>query len=147
MINKKLNKTLVKMMKLSVEVMKCSKENCSKEKNKIMANKKAVTLFNIYNFEENAEKKLKIANHYTKNNIIYEYTKCIIKYSKKMINDILNLIKSIISVIPKNNPKLIYLDNLIIEVKILLKKDELTKKEFKKYIENITELMNTIKSA
>jgi hypothetical protein len=146
LINKNFKKIIVKVMTLSFEVMQCTKQNCSAQKEKIMANKNANSLFTKFNKETNIDKKLKLTNKYTKNTIIYEYTKCIIKYCNKMLNDIMNLLKSIISILPENNPKRLKLDNMIAELKILLKTNELTKKEFKKYIENITELMTTIKS-
>ena len=133
-------------MTLSFEVMQCTKENCSEQKEKIMANKKANSLFTNYNKETNIQKKLKLANQYSRNNIIYEYTKCIVKYCNKMLNDVINLLKSIIYILPENNPKRLKLDNMIAELKTLLKTNFLTKKEFKKYIENITELMTTIQS-
>ena len=133
-------------MKISFELLECSKENCSEQKEKIMANKKANSLFTNYNKETDIKKKLKLANQYSRNNIIYEYTKCNVKYCKKIFSDLLNLIKSVISVLPGNDQKRITLDKMIIELETLFKKEELTKEDLKIYIKNITKLMNSITS-
>jgi hypothetical protein len=111
-----------------------------------MANKKANSLFTNYNKETDIKKKLKLANQYSRNNIIYEYTKCNVKYCKKIFSDLLNLIKSVISVLPGNDQKRITLDKMIIELETLFKKEELTKEDLKIYIKNITKLMNSITS-
>lgn len=133
-------------MKISFELLECSKQNCSEQKEKIMANKKANSLFTNYNKETDIKKKLKLANQYSRNNIIYEYTKCNVKYCKKIFSDLLNLIKSVISVLPGNDQKRITLDKMIIELETLFKKEELTKEDLKIYIKNITKLMNSITS-
>ena len=105
-----------------------------------------IILFNNYNKETNIKKRLKLANQYSRNNIIYEYTKCNVKYCKKIFSDLINLIKSVISVLPENDQKRVTLDKMIIELETLFKKEELTKEELKIYIKNITKLMNSITS-
>ena len=147
LINKNYKKIIVKVMTLSFEVMQCTKENCSEQKEKIMANKKANSLFTNYNKETNIQKKLKLANQYSRNNIIYEYTKCNVKYCKKIFSDLINLIKSVVSVIPENNQKRVNLNKMINELETLFKKDELTKKEYSIYIKNITKLISSIASS
>lgn len=145
-MNSDFSKKIGELMKISFELMECSKQNCSEQKEKIMANKKANSLFNNYNKETNIKKKLKLANQYSRNNIIYEYTKCNVKYCKKIFSDLINLIKSVISVLPENDQKRVTLDKMIIELETLFKKEELTKEELKIYIKNITKLMNSITS-
>jgi len=145
-MNSEFSKKIGELMKISFELMECSKQNCSEQKEKIMANKKANSLFNNYNKETDIKKKLKLANQYSRNNIIYEYTKCNVKYCKKIFSDLINLIKSFISVLPGNDQKRITLDKMITELETLFKKDELTKKEYNIYIKNITKLMSSITS-
>jgi hypothetical protein len=145
-MNSNFSKKIGELMKISFELLECSKENCSEQKEKIMANKKANSLFTNYNKETDIKKKLKLANQYSRNNIIYEYTKCNVKYCKKIFSDLLNLIKSVISVLPGNDQKRITLDKMIIELETLFKKEELTKEDLKIYIKNITKLMNSITS-
>jgi hypothetical protein len=145
-MNSNFSKKIGELMKISFELLECSKQNCSEQKEKIMANKKANSLFTNYNKETDIKKKLKLANQYSRNNIIYEYTKCNVKYCKKIFSDLLNLIKSVISVLPGNDQKRITLDKMIIELETLFKKEELTKEDLKIYIKNITKLMNSITS-
>jgi uncharacterized protein YjcR len=148
-LNKTLNKNLInifKMVAILSDMVECAKKNCSEQKEKIMANKKANSLFNNYNKETDIKKKLKLANQYSRNNIIYEYTKCNVKYCKKIFSDLINLIKSFISVLPENDQKRVNLNKMITELETLFKKDELTKKEYNIYIKNITKLMSSITS-
>jgi hypothetical protein len=145
-MNSDFSKKIGELMKISFELMECSKKNCSEQKEKIMANKKANSLFTNYNKETNINKKLKLANQYSRNNIIFEYTKCNVKYCKKIFSNLINLIKSVVSVIPENNPKRVNLNKMINELETLFKKDELTKKEYSIYIKNITKLMSSITS-
>jgi len=145
-MNSNFSKKIGELMKISFELLECSKQNCSEQKEKIMANKKANSLFTNYNKETDIKKKLKLANQYSRNNIIYEYTKCNVKYCKKIFSDLLNLIKSVIFVLPGNDQKRITLDKMIIELETLFKKEELTKEDLKIYIKNITKLMNSITS-
>ena len=145
-MNSEFSKKIGELMKISFELMECSKQNCSEQKEKIMANKKANSLFNNYNKETDIKKKLKLANQYSRNNIIYEYTKCNVKYCKKIFSDLINLIKSFISVLPENDQKRVNLNKMITELETLFKKDELTKKEYNIYIKNITKLMSSITS-
>ena len=145
-MNSNFSKKIGELMKISFELLECSKQNCSEQKEKIMANKKANSLFTNYNKETDIKKKLKLANQYSRNNIIYEYTKCNVKYCKKIFSDLINLIKSFISVLPENDQKRVNLNKMITELETLFKKDELTKKEYNIYIKNITKLMSSITS-
>ena len=52
---------------------------CSKEKKKIMTNKKTASLYVVYNTEIDNDKKFKILNELSKSNIVYQYDKCVVK--------------------------------------------------------------------
>lgn len=145
-MNKDFAKKIGEMMKISYSLIECSIKNCSEEKKKIMANKKTAALYIKYNTEQNIENKLKLLNKLNKNNIIYNYDKCVIKHCKNIFNDLMKILKSFINIIPETNPKRERLDKMIIELDILFNTSKLTKKQYKIYTKNITELLASIKS-
>lgn len=143
-MDKDFAKKIGEMMKISFELMECSKKNCSEEKKKIMADKKTADLYLKYNLEKNKENKLKLLNALSKNNIIFEYDKCVIKHCKKIFNDLMKIIKSFVDILPKSNPKRDKIYKMAGELETLFNTSVLTKKQYKIYTKNIIELLDSI---
>ena len=141
------SKKIGQLMKLSFELIDCSKKNCSKQKKKLMTNKKTGPLYIAYTTETDTHKKLKLLNELSKNNIAYQYDKCVVNHCKKIFKDLMKLLRTFISVIPHTNPKREKLDNMLTKLEKLFTTDKLTKKDYKIYTKNITELMGSLKSS
>ena len=144
LINEALKKNVFKMLAITFELSECAK-NCSEQKNNMMADKKTAELYTNYKAEKDIQKKLNLGKEYGENKLIYKYNKCLMKHCNKIISDVIKLFRSIISAIPENDPTRKKLDKMIDELEILLKKKELTKKEYKTYIKNMAELIVIIK--
>jgi hypothetical protein len=135
------------ILKILFELVKCSNNNCLEQKKKINADKKTKDLYDKYNSEQNFKIKLKLTNEISKNNIIYEYDKCVIKHCNNIFNDFIKILKIIaVSKIPaENSEKLKQFNKIVIELETLFSTSDLTKKQFKTYAKNITELMESVK--
>lgn len=145
LINEALKKNVFKMLAITFELSECAK-NCSEQKNNMMADKKTAELYTNYKAEkEDIKKKLKLGKEYGENKLIYKYNKCLMNHCNKIICDVMKLLRSIISAIPENDPTRKKLDKMIDELEILLKKKELTKKEYKTYIKNMAQLIVLLK--
>jgi hypothetical protein len=144
LINNVIKKNVFKLFAIYFELSECAEKNCSAEKKNIMANKNAADLYTNYKTEKNIKKKIELGEQYSENDLIYEYNKCLMKHCNKILNNLIILIKSIISTMPKSNSKQKNLDKMISELEILFKKHQLTKKEFKTYVKNMAELMLSI---
>lgn len=148
--NKGLNKNLInifKMIAISSDLVECTKKHCLEQKNKIMEDKETVILYKNYKSEKNIDKKLIFAQQYSENDIIYNYNKCLIKNCTKILNDFMIFLRSMIDTLTIKNEERIELNKMIVELETLFKKKELTKEEFKIYNNNITVLLNIIKSS
>ena len=77
-----------------------------------MTNKKTGPLYIAYTTETDTHKKLKLLNELSKNNIAYQYDKCVVNHCKKIFKDLMKLLRTFISVIPHTNPKREKIDNL-----------------------------------
>lgn len=143
-MNKDFAKKMDEITKIAFELIKCSNQNCTAQKNKMMANKKAATLYIKYKTESNRENKIKLLDEIYKNKIIYEYNKCMIKNCKTIYNDIIKFLRSLIAIIPHTNPISKELENMITELEKIYNKDNLTQNEFKIFGKNVAKLMSAI---
>ena len=143
----KTNANILKLFRIALEVSECTENHCAQHKKNIMANKTAAALYVNYRGEKDINKKLKLGEQYSKNDLMYEYNKCIMKHCNKLLNDLMKVNRLVISTIPHSNPKRKILDKLIDELEPLSKKKQLTRKEYKIYLKNIAELMFTIKQS
>jgi hypothetical protein len=135
------------IMKILFELVKCSNKNCSQQKKKINANKKTKDLYDKYNSEQNFKIKLKLANEISKNNIIYEYDKCVVKHCNNIFNDFIKILKiiAVSKIPPENSEKLKQFNKIVIELETLFSTSNLTKEKYETYAKNITELMESVK--
>jgi hypothetical protein len=148
--NKTLNQNIINILKMVAilsDMVECANKNCSKQKEKIMANNNTATLYNNYNFEKNIDNKLKLAEKYSENDIIYDYNKCRIKSCNKILINLMILFRSIIDTLSITDEKRGELNKMIVELEPLFKKKELTKEEFKMYVKNISILMSNVKQS
>ena len=130
-----------------IELVKCSKKNCSQQKKKINADKKTKDLYDKYNLEQNLKIKLKLANEISKNNIIYEYGKCVVKHCNNIFNDFIKILKiiAVSKIPPENSAKLKQFNKIVIELETLFNTSDLTVEKYETYAKNITELMESVK--
>lgn len=130
-----------------IELVKCSNKNCLQQKKKINADKKTKDLYDKYNSEQNFKIKLKLANEISKNNIIYEYDKCVVKHCNNIFNDFIKILKiiAVSKIPPENSEKLKQFNKIVIELETLFNTSDLTEKQYKTYAKNITELMESVK--
>jgi hypothetical protein len=145
LINEGLKKNIFKMLTIAFEVSECAEKNCSLQKKNIMADKKTAALYTNFKGEQDIKKKLKLGEQYSENDITYEYNKCLMKHCNKTLINLMKLYRSIISTIPKSNPKRKKLDKIIDELELLVKKSQLNRNEYKIYLKNMAELMFIVK--
>jgi hypothetical protein len=142
-----MNDKMSEIFLILIELVKCSKKNCSQQKKKINADKKTKDLYDKYNLEQNLKIKLKLANEISKNNIIYEYDKCVVKHCNNIFNDFIKMLKiiAVSKIPPKNSQKLKQFNKIIIELETLFNTSDLTVEKYETYAKNITELMESVK--
>lgn len=133
-----------KMVTILIPLIRCASEKCNKEKINASANKEIIEQYNKYKLEENKGTKLKILGELNNNIIMYELNTCVIKNCKKMVNDIVKMIKSIINILPKNNEKSEKLHKLITNIENIIKSPKLTEKQYKIHIKNINDILATL---
>lgn len=143
---KNIQEKIGEMIKIMVEIVKCSKINCSAQENKMNTNKKTAALVKKYNTEPNNENKIKLINEISKNNLIYEYSKCVVKNCKKIFDDYIKFLKSFINILPDNNPKREKFEKFITELEKIFNSSKLSKSQFKISAKNIAELKSLITS-
>lgn len=138
-------KKIGEMMRILFSLMECSKKNCLKEKQEIEKNKELIEKKARLNLTTDANEKIKLINELSKNNIIFKYDKCVFKYCKEILKNLINMLKTLASTIPKTNPKYNTINKMIEELDILFKKTNYTKKEHKIFITNFTQIMKEMK--
>ena len=142
-MSKNLENKIDKFLNIFIKADKCITKNCSQQKNKLMADKKASNLYHDFTMLKDIDRKIKLMNEFTDNKIIYEYEKCVFKHCKKIYYDVIKLLKLLLTEIPNSNPKRIELENMIIEIETSLNKNtSFTKKEYKMYFKNIPKLLH-----
>lgn len=143
-MNKQLE-LITDIMSSVILLAKCSKTNCLEQKKRLEANKILFEKYKNVKNEPNKQKRDKIINELHKDNIIYEYDKCIIKHCKKMYLDIIIIIKKYVNALPPNNPARIKLNTIFIELDKLLNKPNLTKKEYVEFFKYSSDLMQNMR--
>ena len=138
-------KKIGEMMSILLSLMECSKKNCSKEKQEVEKNKELYAKYLKLNTITDTNEKLKLMNELSKNNIIFKYDKCVFKFCKEILKNLINMLKTLASTIPKTNPKYNTINKMINELDILFKKTNYTKKEHKIFITNFTQIMKEMK--
>ena len=138
-------KKIGEMMSILFSLMECSKKNCLKEKQAIEKNKDLNAKNTRLNLTTDDNEKAKLINELSKNNTIFKYDKCVIKYCKEILKKLINMFLTIASNIPKTNPKYNAINKMINELDILFKKSNYTKKDHKLFITNFTQIMKEMK--
>lgn len=125
---------------------KCSKDNCLEQKKRLESNKILFEKYKHVKNEPDKQKRNKIINELHKDNIIYEYDKCIIKNCKKMYKDIITIIQKYVDSLPHNNPRHLKINTILKELDKLINKPNFTKKEYVKFLIYSSDLMDNLKN-
>lgn len=137
-MNKEFPKNINEIMNILFSLMECSRKNCLEKKKKLLADSELVIKYKQAELIKDREQKIKVLTELGKNNLLYEYDKCVIKNCKKILIDIINIFKKNMKYIPNNNSNF---NKLIKDNELILKKKELTKKDQIIFYANMTELM------
>ena len=137
-MNKEFPKNINEMMKILFSLMKCSRKNCLEKKKKILADKELVIKYKQAELINDREQKIKVLTELGKNNLLYEYDKCVIKNCKRILIDLIGILKKNMKNIPNINSNF---NKLIKDNELILKKKDLTKKDQIIFYANMAELM------
>ena len=137
-MNKEFPKNINEMMNIVFSLMECSKKNCLEKKKKLLADKELVIKYKEAELIKDREQKIKVLTELGKNNLLYEYDKCVIKNCKRILIDLINIFKKNMEYIPNINSKF---NKLIKDNELILKKKDLTKKDQIIFYANMAELM------
>lgn len=140
-MNKEFPKNINEIMNIVFSLMECSRKNCLEKKKKLLADSELVIKYKQAELIKDREQKIKVLTELGKNNLLYEYDKCVIKNCKKILIDIINIFKKnmkYMKYIPNINSNF---NNLIKDNELILKKKDLTKKDQIIFYANMTELM------
>lgn len=146
-MDKDFSKNINKMLKLSVNMSMCSSKKCEELKIKLAKDKQYLTNYLKYKTEINAQKKEKLLEELSNNELLYKYNKCIIKNCKKISKQLLHSIKLILDKLPKNHPKYKELHKMIHELKDLYNiydSNNITKEQNKVFLEKSGKLFDAI---
>ena len=135
-MDKKAFNDLYKLMRETSKLQTCSSKNCSDLKIKLMNDK--------YKSEKNEKKKDKLLDTISKNELLYNYNKCILNNCKKIFKKFFNIIKVVLDKIPKSHPDYDKLHKMIGELDNFYKLKDITKEQHEIYVKNIEKLMTTI---
>ena len=137
-MNKEFPKNINEMMKILFSLMKCSRKNCLEKKKKILADKELVIKYKQAELINDREQKIKVLTELGKNNLLYEYDKCVIKNCKRILIDLIGILNKNLKNIPNINSNF---NKLIKDNELILKKKDLTKKDQIIFYANMAELM------
>ena len=147
MDNKKFNQNISKLMKKTAELATCYSNKCGVLKNKLEEDKDYMTTIIQSITMNKSKKKDKLLDKLSKNELLYNYNKCILKNCKKIYKNLLNIIKINLNILPKTYPKYKEMIYYISELeKLINSKTLLTKEENKLFIKNSHNLMSTFMS-
>jgi len=135
-MDKKAFNDLYKLMRETSKLQTCSSKNCSDLKIKLMNDK--------YKSEKNEKKKDKLLDTISKNELLYNYNKCILNNCKKIFKNFLNVIKVVFNKLPKSTPDYDKLHKMIGELDNFYKLKDITKEQHEIYVKNIEKLMTAI---
>ena len=137
MDNKKLNENVSKLMKKTAELATCYSNKCGVLKNKLQEDKDYMSSIIQSITMNKSKKKDKLLDKLSKNELLYNYNKCILKNCKNIYKNLLNIMKINLSTIPKTNHKYKEANDIISELeKLMNSKEVLTKEENKLYLKN-----------
>jgi hypothetical protein len=74
-------------MRETTKLQACSSKNCSDLKMKLMNDKKYIAIDAKYKSEKNEKKKDKLLDTISKNELLYNYNKCILNNCKKIFKN------------------------------------------------------------
>lgn len=137
-MNKEFPKNINEIMNIVFSLMECSRKNCLEKKKKILADKELVIKYKQAELIKDREQKIKVLTELGKNNLLYEYDKCVIKNCKRILIDLIGILKKNMKYIPNINSNF---NKLIKDNELILKKKELTKKDQIIFYANMAELM------
>lgn len=137
-MNKEFPKNINEIMNILFSLMECSRKNCLEKKKKLLADSELVIKYKQAELIKDREQKIKVLTELGKNNLLYEYDKCVIKNCKRILIDLINIFKKNMKYIPNINSNF---NNLIKDNELILKKKDLTKKDQIIFYANMTELM------
>jgi|694.fasta_scaffold02753_39 hypothetical protein len=147
MDNKKFNQNISKLMKKTAELATCYSNKCGVLKNKLEEDKDYMTTIIQAITMNKSKKKDKLLDKLSKNELLYNYNKCILKNCKNIYKNLLNIIKINLNILPKTYPKYKEMNYYISELEKLINvKTLLTKEENKLFIKNSHNLMSTFMS-
>jgi hypothetical protein len=147
MDNKKFNQNISKLMKKTAELATCYSNKCGVLKNKLEEDKDYMTTIIQAITMNKSKKKDKLLDKLSKNELLYNYNKCILKNCKNIYKNLLNIMKININTLPKTYPKYKEMNYYISELEKLINvKTLLTKEENKLFIKNSHNLMSTFMS-
>jgi hypothetical protein len=133
-----------KLMQETSKLQACSSKNCSDLKMKLMNDKKFIAIDAKYKSEKNEKKKDKLLDTISKNELLYNYNKCILNNCKKIFKKFFNIIKVVLNKIPKSHPDYDKLHKMIGELEDFFKLKNMTKEQHEIYVKNIEKLMTAI---
>ena len=137
-MNKEFPKNINEMMNMLFSLMECSKKNCLEKKKKLLADSELVIKYKQAELIKDREQKIKVLTELGKNNLLYEYDKCVIKNCKRILIDLIGILKKNMKNIPNINSNF---NKLIKDNELILKKKDLTKKDQIIFYANMAELM------
>ena len=132
-------------MQCVFSLMECSHKNCKKQKQDLENDKVLYKKYAELKLETNYKKKIELINELSKNDIMFEYDKCVLVNCKKMFYELMTILRINLDTIPKSNPKYQTLTTLITELETIIQVPNMNKTHHKTFIKNITELMQNIK--
>ena len=147
MDNKKLNENISKLMKKTAELATCYSNKCGVLKNKLQEDKDYMSSIIQSITMNKSKKKDKLLDKLSKNEMLYNYNKCILKNCKSIYKNLLNIMKININILHKTYPKYKEMNYYISELEKLINvKTLLTKEENKLFIKNSHNLVSTFMS-
>ena len=147
MDNKKFNQNISKLMKKTAELATCYSNKCGVLKNKLEEDKDYMSSIIQSITMNKSKKKDKLLDKLSKNEMLYNYNKCILENCKKIYKNSLNIMKININILHKTYPKYKEMNYYISELeKLINSKTLLTKEENKLFIKNSHYLISTFMS-
>ena len=147
MDTKKLNENVSKLMKKTAELATCYSNKCGVLKNKLEEDKDYMSSIIQSITMNKSKKKDKLLDKLSKNEMLYNYNKCILKNCKSIYKNLLNIMKININILHKTYPKYKEMNYYISELEKLINvKTLLTKEENKLFIKNSHNLVSTFMS-
>jgi hypothetical protein len=143
-MDKKAFNDVYKLMQETSKLQACSSKKCSDLKMKLMNDKKYIAINAKYKSEKNEKKKDKLLDTISKNELLYNYNKCILNNCKKIFKNFLNVIKLVLNKLPKSTPDYDKLHKMIGELEDFFKLKNITKEQHEIYVKNIDKLMTAI---